>query len=135
MRNLRARKRRAGSVGSLFFWRDRTREVDFVVDVAGKLELLEAKWNEVPTVADSVNLEFVRNEVASRELPAARSFAARPKATYSATAFGHSLWSTSVRFVVQAEDKLMNKLPRIATVHLPSSILKSRVDSCTGVTL
>jgi uncharacterized protein len=60
---LRARERRAGRVGSLFFWRDRTREVDFVVDVAGKLELLEAKWNEVPTVADSVNLEFVRNLV------------------------------------------------------------------------
>jgi len=50
-------------VGSLFFWRDRTREVDFVVVVAGKLELFEAKWNEVPTVAGSVNLEFVRNVV------------------------------------------------------------------------
>ena len=48
---LRARERRAGHVGSLFFWRDRTREVDFVVDVASKLELFEAKWNEVPTVA------------------------------------------------------------------------------------
>ena len=47
----------------MFFWRDRTREVDFVVDAAGKLELFEAKWNEVPTVADSVNLEFVRNVV------------------------------------------------------------------------
>jgi len=57
---LRARERRAGRVGSLFFWRDRTREVDFVVDVASKQELFEAKWNEVPTVADSVNLEFVQ---------------------------------------------------------------------------
>ena len=60
---LRARERRMGRVGSLFFWRDRTREVDFVVDAGGKLELFEAKWNEVPTVADSVNLEFVRNVV------------------------------------------------------------------------
>ena len=60
---LRARERRMGRVGSLFFWRDRTREVDFVVDIAGKLELLEAKWNEVPTVTDSVNLEFVRDVV------------------------------------------------------------------------
>src|SRR5205807_3080240 len=60
---LRARERRMGRVGSLFFWRDRTREVDFVVDAAGKLELFEAKWNEVPTVADTVNLEFVRNVV------------------------------------------------------------------------
>jgi uncharacterized protein len=60
---LRARERRAGRVRSLFFWRDRTREVDFVVDTAGKLELFEAKWNEVPTVADSINLEFVRKVV------------------------------------------------------------------------
>jgi len=60
---LRARERRMGRMGSLFFWRDRTREVDFVVDAAGKLELFEAKWTEVPTVADTVNLEFVRNVV------------------------------------------------------------------------
>jgi uncharacterized protein len=60
---LRARERRMGRVGSLFFWRDRTREVDFVIDIAGKLELFEAKWNEVPTVTDSVNLEFVRDVV------------------------------------------------------------------------
>src|SRR6202167_5032959 len=44
---LRARERNAGRTGSLFFWRDRTREVDFVVDIAGHLELLEAKWTEV----------------------------------------------------------------------------------------
>src|SRR6266536_1633510 len=60
---LRARERKAGRVGSLFFWRDRTREVDFVVDVAGRLELFEAKWNEVPTAGDAVNLDFVRNVV------------------------------------------------------------------------
>jgi hypothetical protein len=35
-------------MGSLFFWRDRAREVDFVVDVGGRLELFEAKWTEVP---------------------------------------------------------------------------------------
>ncbi|MGH9642056.1 MAG: ATP-binding protein [Terriglobales bacterium] len=60
---LRARERRAGRVGSLFFWRDRTREVDFVVDVGGRLELFEAKWTEVPAASDAVNLEFVRNVV------------------------------------------------------------------------
>jgi predicted AAA+ superfamily ATPase len=32
---LRERERRAGRVASLFFWRDRTREVDFVVDTGG----------------------------------------------------------------------------------------------------
>ena len=60
---LRERERRAGRVGSLFFWRDRTREVDFVVDIAGHLELLEAKWTEVPAAGDAVNLDFVRNVV------------------------------------------------------------------------
>lgn len=60
---MRARERREGRGRSLFFWRDRTREVDFVVDVAGRLELFEAKWNEVPTIGDTVNLEFVRNVV------------------------------------------------------------------------
>jgi predicted AAA+ superfamily ATPase len=67
---LRARERRAGRVGSLFFWRDRTREVDFVVDVAGRLELFEVKWTEAPTLADAVNLEFVRHVVGKSRVAA-----------------------------------------------------------------
>jgi len=58
---LRARERYAGRTGSIFFWRDRTREVDFVVDAGGRLELFEAKWTELPDLRDTVNLEFVRN--------------------------------------------------------------------------
>ncbi|HUI42024.1 MAG TPA: ATP-binding protein [Terriglobia bacterium] len=57
---LRGRERRAGRQGSLFFWRDKTREVDFVVDAGGRLELFEAKWSELPSASDAVNLEFVR---------------------------------------------------------------------------
>jgi len=60
---LRARERRVGRAGSLFFWRDRTREVDFVVDVGGRLELFEAKWTELPAESDAVNLEYVRKTV------------------------------------------------------------------------
>jgi len=60
---LRGRERRAGRAGSLFFWRDRTREVDFVVDVGGQLELFEAKWTELPAESDTVNLDFVRKVV------------------------------------------------------------------------
>lgn len=60
---LRDRERRAGRVGSLFFWRDRSREVDFLVDVGGRLELLEAKWTELPDAGDAANLNFVRNVV------------------------------------------------------------------------
>ena len=68
---LRARERRAGRVQSLFFWRDRTREVDFVVDVAGRLELFEAKWAEVPTAADAVDLDFVRNVIGKARIAGA----------------------------------------------------------------
>jgi predicted AAA+ superfamily ATPase len=58
---LRHRERRAGRSGRLFFWRDRTREVDFLADIGGRIELFEAKWTELPSSADAVNLEFVRN--------------------------------------------------------------------------
>jgi uncharacterized protein len=58
---LRDRERRAGRTGSLYFWRDRTREVDFLVDTGGRMELFEAKWTEIPDTGDTVNLDFVRN--------------------------------------------------------------------------
>ncbi|MCP5525762.1 MAG: ATP-binding protein [Verrucomicrobiales bacterium] len=57
---LRHRERMEGRERSLFFWRDRTREVDFVVEAAGWLELFEAKWTELPDTADLVNLRFAR---------------------------------------------------------------------------
>ena len=60
---LRARERHAGRVGSLSFWRDRTREVDFLVDVGGRLEVFEAKWTELPADSDTVNIDFVRKVV------------------------------------------------------------------------
>jgi len=49
--------------GYLFFWRDRTPEVDFAIEVGGRLELFEAKWTEVSATADVVNLDFIRNVV------------------------------------------------------------------------
>jgi len=67
---LRDRERREGRTGSLFFWRDRTREVDFVVDAAGRLELFEAKWTELPDAGDTVNLAFVRKVVGKSRVAA-----------------------------------------------------------------
>ena len=67
---LRDRERRAGRTGSLFFWRDRTREVDFVVDAGGRLDLFEAKWTELPDVGDTVNLDFVCNVVGKSRVAA-----------------------------------------------------------------
>ena len=60
---LRHRERRAGRTGSLFFWRDRTREVDFLVETGGRLRLFEAKWTELASAGDAVNLVFVRDVV------------------------------------------------------------------------
>ena len=60
---LRHRERMACRSHSLFFWRDRTREVDFVAEAAGRLELIEAKWTELPARSDAVNLAFVREAV------------------------------------------------------------------------
>jgi hypothetical protein len=65
---LRHRERRAARTGSLFFWRDRTREVDFVSDLGGRIELFEAKWTELPSEAEGVNLEFVSNVMGSNRI-------------------------------------------------------------------
>jgi hypothetical protein len=82
---LRHRERRLGRTGTLHFWRDRTREVDFVADIAGRLHLYEAKWTELPSSADAVNLGAARNaigasRVASRTIlsRAANSFPIEP---------------------------------------------------------
>lgn len=74
---LRDRERRAGREGGLFFWRDRTREVDFVIDTGGRLELFEAKWTELPDAGDTVNLDFVRNVVGKSRV-AGGAVVARP---------------------------------------------------------
>jgi predicted AAA+ superfamily ATPase len=67
---LRDRERRTGRAGSMFFWRDRTREVDFVLDTGGRLELFEAKWTELPNLGDTVNLDFVRNVIGKSRVTA-----------------------------------------------------------------
>jgi predicted AAA+ superfamily ATPase len=45
--------------GALFFFRDRTREVDFLFDRGGRFELLEAKWTEHPDARDASQLAYV----------------------------------------------------------------------------
>ena len=77
---LRARERRARRAGSLFFWRDRTREVDFVVDAGGKLELFEAKWTELPSARDAVNLDFMRQAVGKTRVAGGALVARTPNA-------------------------------------------------------
>lgn len=84
---LRDRERRAGHVGSLFFWRDRTREVDFVVDAGGRLELFEAKWTELPDTSDAVNLNFVRDVVGKSQVAAGAVISRTPNSFPLANGF------------------------------------------------
>lgn len=45
--------------GGLFFFRDRTKEVDFLLDRGGRFELFEAKWTEHPDARDASQLAHV----------------------------------------------------------------------------
>ena len=45
----------------LAFWRDRTKEADFLLHCAGHFRLADAKWNENPD--DSGKLDLVRREL------------------------------------------------------------------------
>ena len=58
--------------------RARTREVDFLVDAGGRLELYEAKWTELPDMGDTVNLDFVRNVVGKSRVVGAAVVARAP---------------------------------------------------------
>ena len=65
---LRHRERRMGRSGRVYFWRDRTREVDFVIDAASKMELYEAKWTELPSAKDIANLRHVRKSAGEEHI-------------------------------------------------------------------
>lgn len=84
---LRARERGEGRSGSLFFWRDRTREVDFVMDEGGRLELFEAKWTELPDASDTVNLGFVRDVVGKSRINAGAIICRTPNSFLLANGF------------------------------------------------
>jgi predicted AAA+ superfamily ATPase len=60
---LRHRERKTGNTRNLFFWRDRAREVDFLVETGGGMQLLEAKWTELPDGSDAGNIEFARSVI------------------------------------------------------------------------
>ncbi len=78
---LRARERQAGRVRSLFYWRDRSREVDFVSEDAGRVELFEAKWTELPDGRDTANLTAVRKLIGAQNVLSA-SVVCRTQAAY-----------------------------------------------------
>jgi predicted AAA+ superfamily ATPase len=56
---LRKQVRLGLRAGQLFFYRDRTREVDFLIDRGGRFELFETKWTEIPDSRDAIQLQHV----------------------------------------------------------------------------
>jgi hypothetical protein len=47
----------------LHFWRDRNKEVDFLLHRGGVFDLADAKWTELPTEKDSLVLQQVAEEI------------------------------------------------------------------------
>ncbi len=60
---LRRRLRHRLREGDLFYWRDRTKEVDFLVHRGGRFDLYEAKWTEHPDARDASQLVRVTAEL------------------------------------------------------------------------
>jgi hypothetical protein len=63
---LRKRLRGARREGDLYFWRDRGKEVDFLVHRGGRVDLYEARWTEHPSTRDATSLVRVAAELGAR---------------------------------------------------------------------
>jgi predicted AAA+ superfamily ATPase len=57
------KKVKAEERGDVYYWRDRTKEADFLIHKAGRFEVLDAKWNELPDKKDAAVLERVMDEL------------------------------------------------------------------------
>ena len=54
---LRKRLSFQGEDNSLYYWRDRVKEVDFLISRAGRLHIAEVKWTEYPQDRDKLGLK------------------------------------------------------------------------------
>lgn len=64
---LRQALARGATAGHLHFWRDRTKEADFLIHAGGRFAIADAKWAEMPAAADAKRLVRIRDA-----LPAGR---------------------------------------------------------------
>jgi len=55
----------SATAGSLHFWRDRSKEVDLVLERGGRFWLGDAKWSEFPSASDARRLHQVAGELPS----------------------------------------------------------------------
>lgn len=67
-----------------FFIADRVKEVDFVIEKAGRLDLLEAKWSEHPGRGDTTGIEHFKERLGANKIGRA-AIIARTPLEYQAT--------------------------------------------------
>ncbi|MFN5757728.1 MAG: ATP-binding protein [Planctomycetia bacterium] len=60
---LRQALARSAGARQLHFWRDRTKEADFLIHAGGTFALADATWTEVPEPADAARLLRIRDEL------------------------------------------------------------------------
>ena len=60
---IRKRLSRMDELRSLFYYRDRTMEVDFVIHRGGRFSLLESKWTENPEPGDFANMNRLAHDL------------------------------------------------------------------------
>jgi hypothetical protein len=78
---LRKQLGHAGREKDLYFWRDRGKEVDFLVHRGGRFDLYEARWTEHPSARDATSLVRVAAELGPRAV-ATRAIVCRAKHEY-----------------------------------------------------
>jgi predicted AAA+ superfamily ATPase len=68
---LRKIKARATGMWKWNYWRDRSKEVDFIEDRGGLYRLFECKWNHLPSTKDAQSILYVRKELDETRVDAA----------------------------------------------------------------
>lgn len=76
------RKRQSARQGgwSLFFWRDRSREVDFLIHRGGRFEISDAKWSTAPTNRDAEGLLHLRKALGADRILSSQLICRTPEA-------------------------------------------------------
>lgn len=79
---LRRAQLNTAGFSKLFFYRDQSREVDFVIDRGGTLSLYDAKWSELPEKRDGAHLDSVRSALGAERV-IRTAIIGRPESSYS----------------------------------------------------
>ena len=78
---LRKKQIHAFGEWSLFFWRDRKKEIDFLIHRGGRFDLIEVKWSEIPRQRDANAFSLVA-DIIGREKIASQTIICRTPNPY-----------------------------------------------------